>query len=455
MSCHANLNRQLADNLARRGDELAEQHHIDDALSVYFQSLSLRSNNPALLRKIAELYLRADQPKAAQLCQLGVIPDAANERYFDATGLAHKIISIDSSLATETLRVTAAENVPLEPPVAHGRVGKYNQFNRHQTDCRGTLLTVTTGGEVWFDGVNTLVIDRERNILTEHSKGNELLAWRAAASKPPTHLAGRVCFIDARSSAIYYHWMLDVLPKLSIVEQAGITYESIDKFVVRATSGFQLATLQQLGIPADKIYFEDGGMHISADEVVVPLLKNDLGDRIYTGLGLGLASWVPIYLKEQFIDAQEESAPRRGGRKLYITRSNAKSRRLLNEQELSPLLTEFGFETCEFESMSVQEQAQIMTEADYIVAPHGAGLTNLVFCNPGTRLLEIFGDYIVPCYWSLANLVGMEYHYYMAEPVNERVAPGHTTRGQVAQRRAKDLVVDIESFTKALQTICR
>ncbi|MBX2884474.1 MAG: glycosyltransferase family 61 protein [Granulosicoccus sp.] len=462
MSHRKNLHRQLADTLSARGDELAAQGHLDDAVSVYFQSLGLRSNNPALLRKIGHLYEQSGESEAARMCQLGVIPDAANERYFDAAALGHKLLTVDNSPSTETYRISASENVALTPPVAHGKPGKYNQFNRRQTECRGCLLTRTTAGEVWFDGLNTLVIDKERNILREHGKGNELLAWRAATTKPPSHLPGRVCFLDARSSAIYYHWMLDVLPKLHILTEAGIALDSIDTFVVRATSVFQLATLERFGIPREKVYFEDFGTHISADELLVPLLKNDLGDKIYTGLGLGVASWVPDFLKSSFLDqptAIEGSPP---SRRIYITRKDASSRRLLNEQELEPLLKDFGFEACQFDGMSVAAQAKLMSEVDCIVAPHGAGLTNLAFCQSGGKLLEIFGDYIVPCYWSLSNLVGLEYHYFMADAAEQHPSrpqstihsTGSQAREVVAQRRAKDLIVEPESLERALKTLC-
>ena len=52
------------------------------------------------------------------------------------------------------------------------------------------------------------------------------------------------------------------------------------------------------------------------------------------------------------------------------------------------------------------------TGADEIVAVHGAGLTNLLFCRPGTRVIEIFPEnFVKSTYFWLARQLGLEYHY--------------------------------------------
>jgi len=458
MSQTRQLNRQhldtrtLADALARRGDHFARQQQVEDAINLYYQSLGLRSNNPTLLRKIGDLYQQCGDNEDARLCYLGVIPESANQRYYAAEGLVNRIIPTTASHATETTFVSAPEQIPLQPPVAHGRPGNYNQFNRRNTESLGCHVTSIANGEIWFDGLNLLVSDSRRCILREHIKGNAHPAWRAASIREPGHVAGRACFLDARSSSIYYHWMLDVLPKVHLVREAGIDLDSIDAFFVRATSGFQLDTLIALGIPAEKIVYQTGGAHFQADELIVPYLKNDLGERIYTGLGLGLASWVPGFLQSVFVTAARDVRQRR----LYVSRANADSRRISNESELQHLLDEFGFETIQFEGMSVEQQADAMASAECVIASHGAGLANLAFCQPGTRVLEIFGHYIVPCYWSLANLAGLEYHYFMAESVDDSATDDTTPPRacNVAQRRAKDLRVDPAQFRQSLSHIC-
>ena len=53
-------------------------------------------------------------------------------------------------------------------------------------------------------------------------------------------------------------------------------------------------------------------------------------------------------------------------------------------------------------------------EAEAIVAPHGAGLTNLVWCAPKTRVVEIFSPlYVNLCYWAIASLTQADYYYLL------------------------------------------
>jgi hypothetical protein len=47
-------------------------------------------------------------------------------------------------------------------------------------------------------------------------------------------------------------------------------------------------------------------------------------------------------------------------------------------------------------------------------------LANLVFCAPGTRVLELFArEYVNPCYWRLAALGGLDYRPVVAEGLGE------------------------------------
>jgi capsular polysaccharide biosynthesis protein len=66
-------------------------------------------------------------------------------------------------------------------------------------------------------------------------------------------------------------------------------------------------------------------------------------------------------------------------KKIYITRNDALTRRVVNEQEVIEELTKIGFEIFSLEGLSIVDQAKLFSMAKIVVAPHGAGLTNLDF----------------------------------------------------------------------------
>ena len=50
-----------------------------------------------------------------------------------------------------------------------------------------------------------------------------------------------------------------------------------------------------------------------------------------------------------------------------------------------------------------------------VVGPHGAGLANLVFCRPGTKVVEIFSNRFVNLeYWALSCMARLDYYYQMS-----------------------------------------
>ena len=66
--------------------------------------------------------------------------------------------------------------------------------------------------------------------------------------------------------------------------------------------------------------------------------------------------------------------------------------------------------------MSVAAQAALFGSARVVAGPHGAGFANLLFCNPGTAVLEFFSPlYVNFCYWTLARGAGLSYFYILGE----------------------------------------
>ena len=65
-------------------------------------------------------------------------------------------------------------------------------------------------------------------------------------------------------------------------------------------------------------------------------------------------------------------------------------------------------------TLSVQEQIDVFSGAEVIIAPHGAALTNITFSRPGVRVLEMFaGAYVHLGLWTIAEAVGGVHYRYL------------------------------------------
>jgi hypothetical protein len=90
------------------------------------------------------------------------------------------------------------------------------------------------------------------------------------------------------------------------------------------------------------------------------------------------------WLRDQKYRVAQISTP---SRKIFVTRSDALTRQLTNQDEL--LLALSGFEPVELSNYSIKEQMEIFDSATHIVSTHGAGLVNLLWSQYGTKVIEI------------------------------------------------------------------
>ncbi|MGP5526669.1 glycosyltransferase family 61 protein [Psychrobacter celer] len=76
-------------------------------------------------------------------------------------------------------------------------------------------------------------------------------------------------------------------------------------------------------------------------------------------------------------------------RKVYISRSKS-ARSYNNEKEIESFLSRRGFEIVHAEDLSFSEQVDLFSACSFLISSHGAGLTNICFMKPKSRLIEFF-----------------------------------------------------------------
>lgn len=107
-------------------------------------------------------------------------------------------------------------------------------------------------------------------------------------------------------------------------------------------------------------------------------------------------------------------------RRVYISRARASRRVLVNEEEVWKLLEPAGFERIFMEELGFEEQVQLMKQTAILFAPHGAGLTNMLFCPPGCHVVEIADlSFPNPNFYAIASAVGHRYWILPAEGLGD------------------------------------
>jgi tetratricopeptide (TPR) repeat protein/capsular polysaccharide biosynthesis protein len=218
-------------------------------------------------------------------------------------------------------------------------------------------------------------------------------------SLPPLEtINGTVAVVAGLSGHTYFHWMVDILPRLELLRQSGWSFDWL--LTNKINQPFQRETLEKVGIPAKKVLTADRYPHIQAQELLVPSFVSSLGWATKRSLA---------FLRRTFISQPTPKMPKR----IYISRQQAKYRKILNEKEVMEILKPLGFVSITLEGRSVAEQATLFAQAEAIVAPHGGGLTNLAFCRQGTKVIELVSpNYIRHYYWVISQQLGLQ-HYYL------------------------------------------
>ena len=102
-------------------------------------------------------------------------------------------------------------------------------------------------------------------------------------------------------------------------------------------------------------------------------------------------------------------------RRFYLRRMG-KVRPILNEIEILEYFRKNGWAIVDAEQLPMARQIRLFSQAEMICAPHGAGLTNLLWCQPGCKVLELCAStFLNGVYEGLAECVGANYRYLIFE----------------------------------------
>lgn len=269
-----------------------------------------------------------------------------------------------------------------------------------------------------------LIVDLKEVIITadinftQNLKSNVLVSYNANFFQPtflqlikrfvkqnlPIKLKKHFIITDSWSNG-YFHWLLDCLPRLMLLEESGLNLPLIlpsflkDKDYVSESLSLLGKTNYQF-LKKNKWYFFK-----SLSFPVHLATTGNYNDQIIKKI-------------RNRIKSDRRQIP---GLKIYISRSKALMRKITNEDEIIPLLSKMGFKIIFCEDMTFAEQVHLFSKVKYLVSNHGAGLSNMLFMSPQTSVLELRkkNDDHNNCYFSLASALDLKYYYLECIPVKD------------------------------------
>ena len=295
----------------------------------------------------------------------------------------------------------------VKPYVTDDRVAQ-EEFVKHQTylERSQTLVTIeraTIRDVVGFVELPDGQICYEGNWWLPYLKDHPAYKRRFAPTR--RRLSGNIYSLLCLWAPEFYHWFHDVLPRL---ETALPHLPADTRFLINSNpKAWQLDSLTAFGIGPDRLEIQPGGMHTRVERLwfATPVGHSSLGSG-------AVIKRVANRLRRHFIGDDSRQGV---NHRLYISRRKAALRRIVNESEIIPVLEGHGFEAVLCEDLSLREQVGLFAKTAAIIGGHGAGLTNLIYCMPGSFVGEIHIDGVPPAYLVMSRQLGMRFSRFKAD----------------------------------------
>lgn len=185
----------------------------------------------------------------------------------------------------------------------------------------------------------------------------------------------------------FYHWLIEDLPGvIKMLEQENFSrvliYKHAPKYVFDFLENFE-------------IEFSKFPRFSKFSQISLLLRNQDVGEPNTSDV-LRLRNF---FLQEIHVDSLKSN--------VYISRLKSK-RSPAFENNLQNLLSAKGWQIVYLEELNLLDQVSIFQNANSVMGVHGAGLSGIVFANPGTPIFELYPiDRDIKCFENLAIATGL------------------------------------------------
>jgi capsular polysaccharide biosynthesis protein len=256
-------------------------------------------------------------------------------------------------------------------------------------------------GNARLAGPTLLLMDDRKRVAIESAWGPLTIygdpGYQQFRRPPAFHLPGNWTSIISYWSRGFHHWIMDTLPRLALLDRFPPDTRVL---VPENLHPYQLETLSWFGVTQR--------MRPTAEQ---HLLIENFYFTSPAAMSGAFAPYAVNFLQRTLLDRRD--AKFESPKNIYVRRVNV-SRGLVNDDEVTDFFTRRGWGILDTEQLTMAQQIQLFANARQVCALHGAALTNLVWCRPGTRVVEIVAStFLNGVYEGIAEAAGLDYSFLL------------------------------------------
>lgn len=250
----------------------------------------------------------------------------------------------------------------------------------------------------------------------------------------------------------YCHWTLDWVPRLLLMSEH---YRNPDWVCTSTyTSHYHNQFFQSCDLVPPSGWLRDLGIQWLQFDEIVMVSNSSIGETHPCFRGNTEVMKLLNKVGDKFIERDGALLNEKAKRRIYISRSDASGRNIVNNNDFLDLLKEYDVETVTLTNVPLSEQIKIFRNSNLAIGVHGAGLTNIVFMNEGSSVIEIFNSQFgTNAYAIIAKQRKINY-YYMSCPSIEGGALWEGGRPSEHKMLANSSTwIDIGALRQALENV--
>ena len=261
------------------------------------------------------------------------------------------------------------------------------------------ILYKIKNGRIYTDTNQNVAIISEKNLISKASFqhiDNELkdFSFNSSLTKGTPRFKkkfrGKIFnLIQGGSGNNYFHFIFDLIPKIYLLNKC-LSLESIDYFYVPEIKKWQKKIYSLFNIDETKLIDSRKFRHVEGDLILAVSHPWYFQRDIHTETK-NIPKWIVDYNRDKFLPLVKKF---NNNKKIFLDRSSSSYThcQIKNNDEIIDMLTKKGFTTYNVEKLNIQEQIFLFNEASIIVGAHGAAFSNIIFCKPETKIIEIIPE---------------------------------------------------------------